>query len=66
MARLRRAHRTLIVGEERPLPGGLAKGVGNASPETPWTKWGTALARNIPAKKQAIQEYQGMAAEYSQ
>ena len=38
-------------GEERPLPGGLAKGVGNLLPETPCTKWGMELAKNAPQKK---------------
>ena len=35
MNRLRQAHKTFTSGEESPLPGGVAKGVGNASPEMP-------------------------------
>ena len=35
ISKLKHAHKTLIVGEERPLPGGFANGVGNGSPETP-------------------------------
>jgi hypothetical protein len=48
------AQTTFTVGDDNPLPGGLAKGVGKRSPEMPCTKWGTTFARNIPAKKQAI------------
>ncbi len=48
------AHSTFVTGEESPLPGGSAKGVGKALPEIPFTKCGTALARNIPAKKAAM------------
>ena len=29
------AHKTLSKGDDNPFPGGLAKGVGNLSPETP-------------------------------
>jgi hypothetical protein len=36
--RLRHAHRTLTMGEDGPLPGGVEKGLGNASPETPCIK----------------------------
>jgi hypothetical protein len=36
ITRFSNPHRTLIVGEDRPLPGGFAKGVGNGAPETPW------------------------------
>jgi ribosomal protein L44E len=42
---------TLVVGEDKPLPGGLAKGVGNLSPEMPCTKCGNAFAKNAPDKK---------------
>lgn len=35
--RLNSAHNTFIRGEDKPLPGGLAKGDGNPSPETPCT-----------------------------
>ena len=33
--RLKHPHKTFTNGEESPLPAGCAKGVGNASPETP-------------------------------
>lgn len=54
MSKLNSAQTTLTGGEERPLPGGLAKGVGKGLPEIPFTKCGTTLARNIPAKKVAM------------
>ncbi len=38
ITRLNNAHRTLIVGDDNPLPGGLAKGVGKLLPEMPCTK----------------------------
>ncbi len=38
MTRLNKPHRTLIVGDDNPLPGGLAKGVGKLFPEMPCTK----------------------------
>jgi hypothetical protein len=38
ITRLSNPHKTLTVGEDRPLPGGCAKGVGKAAPETPWMK----------------------------
>ena len=41
---------TLSVGGEAPLPGGLAKGVGNAVPVIPRTKCGTKLATKAPPK----------------
>ena len=53
ITRLNSAHTTLTVDEESPLPGGLAKGVGNLFPQIPCTKWGTTFAKNAPAKKQA-------------
>ena len=34
-ARLPSPHRTLTKGEDNPLPGGFANGLGKASPETP-------------------------------
>ena len=37
-SKLKQPHNTLTVGEESPLPGGFAKGVGNEFPETPLTK----------------------------
>jgi len=48
------AQSTFMVGDERPLPGGLEKGVGKGTLVTPWTKCGTAFAKNIPAKKHAM------------
>ena len=48
------AQSRFIVGDESPLPGGLEKGVGKGTLVTPWTKCGTAFAKNIPAKKQAM------------
>ncbi len=42
------------VGDDNPRPGGLANGVGKRSPEMPWKKWGTTLARKAPARKQAM------------
>src|ERR1700744_1315298 len=47
-------HTTFTVADDRPLPGGFAKGVGNLLPDTPATKCGTTLAKNAPAKKQSI------------
>ena len=54
MSKFNNAHKTFVRGEERPLPGGSANGVGKGLPEIPFTKCGTALARNIPAKKAAM------------
>ncbi len=34
---------TFTIGEDCPLPGGEANGVGNERPETPFTKCGIAL-----------------------
>jgi hypothetical protein len=45
---------TFIKGEESPLPGGLANGVGNLFPDIPWTKWGIAFTKKPPIKKSAI------------
>jgi len=42
------------VGDDSPLPGGFANGVGKVSPEIPWIKCGTKFAINKPAKKQAM------------
>jgi hypothetical protein len=50
-ARLKRPQKTLTVEEERPIPGGDAKGLWKGFPETPLTKWGIAFVRNAPAKK---------------
>jgi len=38
ITRLSKPHRTFTVGDDSPLPGGLAKGVGKASLEMPCTK----------------------------
>ncbi|MFI4963671.1 MAG: hypothetical protein ACHP6H_07450 [Legionellales bacterium] len=35
--KLNNAHRTLIVGDDNPFPGGLAKGVGKLLPQMPCT-----------------------------
>ena len=35
ITKLNNAHNTFIVGDDKPLPGGLAKGVGKLSPEIP-------------------------------
>lgn len=52
-SKLNNAHTIFTVDDERPLPGGFEKGVGNLFPEMPFTKCGTALVKNIPAKKAA-------------
>ncbi len=44
-------HTTFTTGDESPRPGGLANGVGNASPRTPAARCGTALQINTPARK---------------
>lgn len=51
--RLNSPHITLIGADDSPMPGGFENGDGNLLPDMPWTKCGTALARNAPAKKQA-------------
>ena len=35
---LKSAHSTFTVGDDSPFPGGLANGVGNLSPQTPFAK----------------------------
>jgi hypothetical protein len=50
---LNKPHIILTIGAESPCPGGSANGVGKGLPEIPFTKWGTAFARNIPAKNAA-------------
>ena len=52
--KLKSAQITFIVGDESPLPGGLAKGVGNLFPEMPCTKCGIILVKKMPEKKAAI------------
>jgi hypothetical protein len=54
ISRLARAHKTFNVGEDNPLPGGFANGVGNLLPDIPCMKCGRALVKSTPAKKQAI------------
>ncbi len=61
MTMLKSAQKTLTVGDDKPFPGGFANGVGKGSPEIPWMKWGTAFAKNVPAKKQAMEWAQVMA-----
>jgi hypothetical protein len=53
MARLNKPHKTLTVEEDRPTPGGDAKGLWKACPEIPLPRWGRAFARNTPPKKYA-------------
>ena len=53
MARFSKDQRTLTIGDDKPLPGGFANGVGNLSPQTPLTKWGVKFERKAPPKKQA-------------
>lgn len=52
-SKLKSAQTTFIVGEERPLPGGLAKGVGNLFPEMPCIKCGIMFVKKTPEKKAA-------------
>ncbi len=54
ISRLARAHNTFTVGEDKPLPGGFANGVGKRLPDIPCMKCGRALVKSTPAKKQAI------------
>ncbi len=51
IARLNVPQSTLTVGEDSPLPGGEANGVGNLCPQTPLTKCGTAFTRKAPQNK---------------
>ncbi len=48
--KLNKAHATFMTGDESPLPGGFANGVGKGFPQMPLTKCGTKLARKSPAK----------------
>jgi len=36
ITKLSNAHNVFTIGDDRPLPGGLAKGEGKLSPEMPW------------------------------
>ncbi len=56
--RLANAHSVFVRGEDKPLPGGFANGVGKALPETPCTKWGIAFNKKTPAKNAAKKLYQ--------
>ncbi|MDB4901501.1 MAG: hypothetical protein JWQ63_782 [Mucilaginibacter sp.] len=47
------AQKTFITGEDRPVPGGFANGVGKASPFTPCIKCKREFVRNTPENKQA-------------
>jgi len=47
------AHKTFNTGEDKPLPGGFAKGVGKGFPVMPWMKCGRMLHKKIPAKNAA-------------
>jgi hypothetical protein len=53
--RLKAPHSTLTVGDESPWPGGEANGLGNARPDTPFTKWGTALTRRGIRRQRSTQ-----------
>jgi hypothetical protein len=48
---LKKPHKTFTVDEERPSPGGFAKGVWKGRPSMPLTRCGMTLARKIPPKK---------------
>jgi hypothetical protein len=50
---LNKPHRTFTVEDDKPTPGGDAKGLWNACPEIPLMKWGSMFARNAPPKKYA-------------
>jgi hypothetical protein len=54
ISRLANAHKTFTVGDDNPLPGGFANGVGKRLPDMPCMKCGRALVKSKPAKKQAI------------
>jgi len=41
----------LTIEEDKPTPGGDAKGLWKACPEIPLPRWGTAFARNAPPEK---------------
>jgi hypothetical protein len=53
MARFSRPHRTFTVEEDRPSPGGDAKGLWKECPETPFPRCGRVFARKPPPKKYA-------------
>jgi hypothetical protein len=48
---LKKPHSTFTVDEEKPWPGGFAKGLWKGRPIIPLTRCGTALARKTPPKK---------------
>ena len=47
------AHRTLTIAEDKPTPGGEAKGLWKAFPDIPLPRWGRVFVRNAPPKKYA-------------
>jgi hypothetical protein len=51
--KVKEAQRTFTIAEDKPTPGGDAKGLWKGCPDTPLTKWGTLFARNAPPKKYA-------------
>ena len=51
--KIEESHMTLTNEEDKPTPGGDAKGLWNACPEIPLPRWGKVLARNAPPKKYA-------------
>ena len=52
--RLAHPQRTLTSGDERPIPLGVAKGVGNAAPLKPLARCGKELQMNSPEKNIAM------------
>ena len=54
MNRFPSPQRVLTIGDDNPLPGGFANGLGKLSPDTPCIKCGTELIKKRPAKKQAM------------
>ena len=54
MNKLNNAHKPFVKGVESPLPGGFENGEGKKLPEIPFTKWGTKLVKNAPAKNAAM------------
>ena len=58
MMRLAKAHSVFVRGEDKPLPGGFANGVGKPLPESPCTKCGMAFTKKTPAKNATKKLYQ--------
>jgi hypothetical protein len=61
---LNKPHATFTIGDDSPLNGGDAKGLGNGLPEMPPVKWGIALATNAPPKKYATARCQATRQHY--